>query len=95
MHQKYRLSQWAKVIQAQLDSGQNIKDFCESAGISRHKYFYWQKKLRSEACTKLAKTEEPGNIVPNGWMQLEPKQTQDFKEVLDIEINGFSYNCYR
>jgi putative transposase len=86
---EYRLSQWGQVIQAQQDSGQNIKDFCESTGISRNKYFYWQKKLRSEACTELAKTEEAKNIVPSGWMQLEPKQTQGVKEALDIEINGF------
>jgi putative transposase len=87
--EEYRLSQWAQVIQARQDSGQNIKDFCESTGIRRNKYFYWQKKLRSEACTELAKTEESRNIVPGGWMQLESKQTQDIKEALDIEINGF------
>ena len=86
---EYRLSQWAQVIQAQLDSGQKIKDFCQSTGISKNKYFYWQKKLRSEACIELAKTEESRNIVPSGWMQLEPKQTQNVKEALDIEIYGF------
>lgn len=85
---EYRLSQWAQVIQARLDSGQSIKDFCETAGISRNAYFYWQKKLREAACTELAKTEEPRNIVPSGWMQLTPKQAQHTKETLDIEING-------
>ena len=85
---EYRLSQWAQVIQARLDSGQSIKDFCKTAGISRNAYFYWQKKLREAACTELAKTEEPRNIVPSGWMQLTPKQAQHRKESLDIEING-------
>lgn len=85
---EYRLSQWAQVIQAQQESGQNIKDFCETAGISRNAYFYWQKKLRKAACTELAKTVEPSNIVPSGWMQLAPKQAQHAKETLDIEING-------
>ena len=85
---EYRLSQWAQVIQAQQESGQNIKDFCQTAGISRNAYFYWQKKLRKMACTELAKTEEPRNIVPSGWMQLTPKQAQHAKEALDIEING-------
>ncbi|MCR4436997.1 MAG: transposase [Clostridiales bacterium] len=86
--EEYRLSQWAQVIQAQQESGQSIKDFCQTAGISRNAYFYWQKKLRKAACTELAKTEEPRNIVPSGWMQLTPKQAQHAKETLDIEING-------
>ena len=85
---EYRLSQWAQVIQAQQESGQNIKDFCQTAGISRNAYFYWQKKLRKAACTELAKTEEPRNVVPSGWMQLAPRQVHPAKETLDIEING-------
>ncbi len=84
----YRLSQWAQVIKARLDSGQNVKDFCQTAGISKNAYFYWQKKLRESACTELAKTQEPKKIVPSGWMQIEPKQAQHTKEALDIEING-------
>jgi putative transposase len=85
---EYRLSQWAKVIEAQLNSGQNVKNFCQTAGINRNAFFYWQKKLRKKACTEFTKKEEPRNIVPSGWMQLEPKQVQHAKEALDIEING-------
>lgn len=87
---EYRLSQWVQVIQAQQESGQNIKDFCLAAGISRNAYFYWQRKLRKMACTELAKTEEPKNIVPNGWVQLAPPQpqSQQTKATLNIEING-------
>ncbi|MBN1623114.1 MAG: transposase, partial [Clostridia bacterium] len=43
---EYRLSQWAGIVQQRLDSGKNIKDFCEDEGINRNTYFYWQKKLR-------------------------------------------------
>jgi putative transposase len=85
---EYRLSQWAQVIQARLDSGQNIEDFCQAAGISKNAYFYWQRKLREVACTELAKTEEPRNIVPSGWVQLKPEPAQHTKEGLVIEING-------
>lgn len=84
---EYRLSQWAQVIQTRLESGQNIKDFCQTAGISKNAYFYWQKKLRESACTELAKTGDSRNIVPSGWMQLEPKQVQHSKESLVIEIS--------
>lgn len=87
---EYRLSQWAQVIKAQQESGQNIKNFCQISGITRNAYFYWQKKLRKVACTELAKTEDPRNIVPSGWMKLTPKQAQSnqMKATLDIEISG-------
>lgn len=85
---EYRLSQWAQVIQRRLDSGQNVKDFCQTTGISKNAYFYWQKKLREAACTEITETEEPKNIVPSGWVQLESKQVQYAKEALVIEING-------
>jgi putative transposase len=86
---QYRLSQWAKVIQARQESGQNIKDFCQSMGISKSQYFYWQRKLRNMACTELALQEEAVETIPNGWLQLAPVQSQQMKEALDIEISGF------
>lgn len=85
---EYRMSQWTQIIKTQRESGQNIKDFCKTAGISRHAFFYWQKKLREVACTELDKTEEPRNMVPTGWMQLSLKQVNQSKDTLSIEING-------
>jgi putative transposase len=86
---EYRLSQWAQVIKARQESGQTIKDFCQTAGISRYKYFYWQRKLREIACTELAKTEGPSkNTVPHGWVQLAPGQKHPLKGTLVIEVNG-------
>jgi len=83
---EYRLSQWAKVIQARQDSGKNIKDFCQAEGINRNAYFYWQRKLRKAACTEIAIPEEPVDLMPNGWMQLAP--VQQTKATLEIEISG-------
>jgi len=85
---EYRLSQWTQVIQACLNSGQSIKDFCLATGISRNSYFYWQKKLRNAACAKLEKEEKPKTFVPNGWVQLAPPQPQSQQVTLNIEING-------
>ena len=84
----YRLSQWAKVIQARLESGQSIKKFCQTAGINENSYYYWQRKLRKAACAELAKKEESKDIVPSGWMQLTPVKTQQTEATLDIEIKG-------
>ena len=86
---QYRLSQWAKVIQARQDSGQTVKDFCQATGISKNQYFYWQRKLRDLACTELALQEEPVDTVPDGWLQLAPAQSQQMKEVLEIKFCGF------
>jgi putative transposase len=85
---EYRLSQWAKIIQARHESGQTVKDFCLTNGISRDSYFYWQRKLREAACTTLTESEMSKDIIPGGWMQLSPKQVYSAKGTLDIEING-------
>ena len=85
---QYRLSQWAKVIQARQDSGQTIKDFCQATGISKNQYFYWQRKLRDMACTELALRDEILDTTPDGWLQLAPAQSQQ-TETLKIEFLGF------
>jgi putative transposase len=85
---EYRLSQWAQVMQARLDSGKSIKDFCLASGITRNTFFYWQKRLRNIACNELKKSSEAAkSLVPNGWIQLAPSQQQQMKPSLDIEIN--------
>lgn len=83
---KYRLSQWMQVIRERQSSGQSIKDFCQERGINRNKYFYWQRKLRNAACEELAKSGNPTDLIPNGWIQLTPEQ--QMKETLDIEVGG-------
>ena len=84
---EYRLSRWMQVIQEQQCSGQSIKDFCREKGISKHAYFYWQRKLRKSACMELSKLkEEPASCVPAGWMQLAP--SLETKATLAIEAGG-------
>ncbi len=86
---EYRLSQWAEIIQARNESGKSIKEFCENNGISKHAYFYWQRKLRQEACKELAVTGETTNVAPNGWIKLNPSvRTQCTDSSILIELNG-------
>ncbi|MDD3077433.1 MAG: helix-turn-helix domain-containing protein [Eubacteriales bacterium] len=84
---EYRMSQWAQIIQARVDSGQSIKDFCQAEGISRNAYFYWLKKLRESACTELVKKEGARSMSPS-WVQLASGPMQQATEALKIEING-------
>lgn len=83
---EYRLSHWAKVIQARQDSGKGVGEFCLAEGISRNAYFYWQRKLREVACMELAIKEKPSDVTPTGWMQLASAQRENAS--LEIEING-------
>ncbi|MDI9562082.1 MAG: transposase [Pseudomonadota bacterium] len=85
---EYRLSQWAEIIKARNESGKSIKKFCEDAGISKHTYFYWQRKLREEACNELIISEEFRNNVPSGWVKLNPEKPQYTDNSISIEING-------
>ncbi|MGI6412280.1 MAG: IS66 family insertion sequence element accessory protein TnpA [Syntrophomonadaceae bacterium] len=84
--EEYRLSQWMNVIKEQQCSGQNIKEFCQDKGISRHAYFYWRRKIREAACMELSRIGEGTVNIPKGWMQLS--QGQEIKSTLDIEVGG-------
>ena len=43
-----RLRQWQEIIQTQLASGQNKREWCRENGISEKQFFYWQRRLRKE-----------------------------------------------
>jgi len=87
---EYRLAQWSQMIQGRAQSGQSIKDYCAQAGVSRNTYFYWQRKLREEACAGLAgKGLEPEKgHVPSGWARLEAAEASPPEAVVAIEISG-------
>ena len=53
-----RLTHWAQMIQGRIESGQSIKEFCQSVGVSKNTYFYWQRRLREAACKRLAENLE-------------------------------------
>ncbi len=85
---EYRLSKWAQIIQARKESGKSVKNFCEDTGISKNTYFYWQRKLREAACKDLMGADESKELVPDGWVRLEPVKLQNADEGISIEING-------
>ncbi len=86
---EYWMVQWGQIIQARVQSGQSIKDYCAAAGISRNTYFYWQRKLRQATCAELAvrEGETETGLVPDGWARLEPAVSAQSNAV-NIEING-------
>ncbi|NLV51635.1 MAG: IS66 family insertion sequence element accessory protein TnpB [Clostridiales bacterium] len=87
---EYRMAQWTQTIQARVQSGQSIKEFCASAGISRNAYFYWQRKLREAACIGHMTVQNRENgLVPNGWTQLsETTPSTVTVGTLTVEVSG-------
>lgn len=83
---KYRASQWMDIIRDRQNSGLNIKEFCKVRDISRHSYYYWQRKLREAACTELIKQGNTAATIPNGWAQLAPA-TASYSSLI-IEVSG-------
>ena len=43
----YRMRQWMHLISARADTGLTIQDYCKQAGITKHQYYYWQRKIRT------------------------------------------------
>ena len=86
---EYRMTKWKQIIQTRAQSGQSIKDFCTSAGISRNAYFYWQRKLREGVCAELPGkgNESKNSLVPSGWTQLASVANRAEASVT-IEVSG-------
>ena len=58
---RYRLEQWTELIRDCRSSGMKINDWCEANGVSRNAYFYWLRKVRSEACRNLPEDSGQGS----------------------------------
>ena len=63
------MAQWAQIIADRKASGKNVKDYCQSRGISRDAYFYWQKALREAAIDQMGvlQTIMKRSIIVTGW----------------------------
>jgi putative transposase len=61
------------------EKDESIDEFCTRLGISRNKFFYWQRKLREAASRELTPLAVPEReaIVPRGWAVCEPEEEGD------------------
>lgn len=60
-----RLAQWAQIVKASNErpKGELLKDWLDANGISKDKYYYWQRKVRSEAYNHMQLTNASNNKV--------------------------------
>lgn len=55
-----RLAQWAEIVKAAANrpSGTMLKDWLNENGISRDRYYYWQRKVRAHAYDSMQKDSD-------------------------------------
>ena len=72
----FRAQQWAMLIQECNSSGLTKRAFCRQRGISEKSFYYWLRKMRSQAAEAAA---------PH-LVQLEPiSQTEDMPADVDLD----------
>jgi len=54
------MGQWSQAMRERRQNGESIDEFCSCLGISRNKFFYWQRKLRDAACEQLVVKQAAG-----------------------------------
>ena len=87
---EYRLSQWAQALQEKASKCESIDEFCQRRGISRNRYFYWQRKLREKACetlVELAGTPQT-KLIPSGFAEVKLIADAKHKKVCADESQG-------
>jgi len=73
MIDEHNLAKWTQIIRECRESGLSINAFCKKTGISRHTYFYWQKKLRDKACEQFIANQAgtvQSLVVPQGFTEV-------------------------
>jgi len=98
---QYRMAKWALIIQDCKASGESVKEYCQSRGLSRDSYFSWQRKLREATCEQLVAFQSetaPQGLIPSGFTEVKlrpnhepsPKSQRQtaLNESLHIEISS-------
>ena len=68
-----RLLYWAQFIRDRKASGLSVRAFCRNADVRENIYYYWQKKIRDEACEQLLMSRmDDGStpFVPKGFTEV-------------------------
>jgi transposase-like protein len=88
-----RLAQWVQALKERASTGESIKDFCQNKGISRHTYFYWQKKVRDVACGQLIESQTKAVLPAPGFKEIRLPEIASpatiVSDCLCFETNGY------
>lgn len=93
----YRLSQWAQVMRERAEKGLSIRAYCDSTGIHKNTYFYWQRKLREAAASGTRATmlePEEKYLAPAGWATLSVSDEPAHPQSLTVDVGGCRITVY-
>lgn len=85
----FQLKKWQCLIKECRESGMMIKDWCTANGISKHQYYYWLAKIRSECYEEAVNQLQTAGTNSNAP---DPVQVQDssFVEIRPEIVNEIS-----
>lgn len=88
---KYRLDQWAAIIQECIKSGKQVNEWCAENNISRDKYYYWLRKVKLAVAHENTTIDTPQTqkIVP----LLPPSpvcETNSTETAIILRVNGIT-----
>ena len=88
MTEEYRMSQWAEIMRRRVESGLNIRTYCQREGLKPDRYHYWQRKLRETAAKEMitAGAVTQSSVVPTGWVQVSEAETSKSPENVGVII---------
>jgi len=92
---RYRLAEWAKIIQERSETGEKIHEFLLRKGISKDSYYYWLRKLREAAGDQIneAQPKQQTAIATRGFTEIritEPSLTNNSNGTSQICIESGS-----
>ena len=67
---RYRLSEWAKIIQERSETGEKINEFLLRKGITKDSYYYWLRKLRRAADEQLTQQPKQSGLAVRGFTEV-------------------------
>ena len=88
----YQLTEWANQIQARLESGQTVRDWCEVQSISIKTYYYRLRRVREE----LLETAGKRNMLdlPNKPKFVPISLLNSRNAAITVRIGGYSADIY-
>jgi len=84
-----RMLYWAQFIRDCKASGISVRAFCANAGVRENIYYYWQKKLRNEACEQflMSQMDDEQGDVPRSFTQVVIQGDTDY----EIAVQGADF----
>ena len=88
-----RLAGWVQALKERAAAGESINEFCQNRGVSRHTYFYWQKKVRDAACEQLIEAKTQASLPAPGFKEVrlaEPALPENaLSSCICVETDGY------